>query len=185
MISRRLGSVVGFGVLSASWVLACSDGERQLRLRDTAGAPGPTPVFVDGASANGASDVTATGSGGTNTTSAASSDSTTGWVIPADSGFHPTESIACGDGVRDALLEECDDGVGSDNDACTPDCQVNDFLVDTWPGSEEVGDFAPEHRLGEGRHPIASGDRSFAVAYLEQDENSELKVKVARFTDQG
>ena len=63
MISRRLSSVLGFGVLGAGWVLACSDGERQLRLRDTAGAPRPTPVFVEGASANGNSGVTVTGSG--------------------------------------------------------------------------------------------------------------------------
>lgn len=71
----------------------------------------------------------------------------------------------CGDGVRDPITEECDDGTGSSPpDSCSSDCRVNDVLVLPGPGSDG-GTAPPQDRsLGRCRHPIAAGSGGFAVA---------------------
>jgi hypothetical protein len=60
--------------------------------------------------------------------------------------------------VRDALAEECDDGPGSDDDACNQSCQVTDFWA--IPNSDAV--------LELGRHTVVAGDSGFAVAIVDR-----------------
>ncbi len=74
----------------------------------------------------------------------------------------------CGDGVRDPVTEECDDGMGSTPpDSCNPQCVVQDVLVSPGPGSE--GGVSPKvtRRLGQGRHPVGGDDSGFGVAFVE------------------
>ncbi|MBK8994462.1 MAG: DUF4215 domain-containing protein [Myxococcales bacterium] len=74
-------------------------------------------------------------------------------------------STICGDGIRDPLTEECDDGNASSSDSCSA-CFVQDVLLVPGPGSD--GGVPPKvsRRMGDGRHPAAGGDSGFAVAFV-------------------
>ncbi|HEY4158151.1 MAG TPA: hypothetical protein VGM29_08635, partial [Polyangiaceae bacterium] len=74
-----------------------------------------------------------------------------------------TTSVICGDGVRDPLTEECDDGLGSESDLCSSRCQVTDALAAV--GAQP----AVARKLGEGRHPIAGSPGGFGVVFVEPD----------------
>jgi cysteine-rich repeat protein len=77
-------------------------------------------------------------------------------------------SVFCGDGIRDPLTEECDDGLGSAADLCSARCQVTDTLA---------GAGAPlnvARRLGEGRHPAAGAPGGFGVVFVEPDPKVQI-----------
>lgn len=69
----------------------------------------------------------------------------------------------CGDGWRDPVAEECDDGDGlATPDSCNAQCQVMDLLAMPLPSGA-----SPVYRtIGSGRHAIAAGDSGFAVPFL-------------------
>ena len=100
------------------------------------------------------------GDGGTGGAPDASVDAT----ADADSG--PVSTV-CGDGIR-GLDEECDDGNGSSDDACTTACVVTDLLCVS-PPLNDAGKPAAGRYLGEGRHPVAADGDGFAVVYVEPD----------------
>ncbi len=85
----------------------------------------------------------------------------------------------CGDGVRDPITEECDDGTGSSPpDSCSAQCVVQDVLVSPGPGSE--GGVPPKvtRRLGEGRHPVGGDGSGFAVAFVETHAGPKVGVRI-------
>lgn len=100
----------------------------------------------------------------------------------------PLSSAFCGDGVRDAVKEECDDGppvtvqgVSDPGAFCSQFCQVTDAraLVD---GVADAPRASIGRRLGAGRHPTAASGNGFAVALVQEGpEASRASVRVARF----
>src|SRR5690606_38843519 len=149
---------------------------------DAEGAPLPGRVFPEGPGDG----ILIPGMGG----SGGSAGSGGSNEIPPDPPRPPGDSEWCGDGIRDPVSEECDDGPGSEPDSCSQDCQVRELLVEPWEGSSEVGEFAPDRWLGAGRHPVAAGHAGFAVAYVEPPAVGDLDepppvVEVARFDERG
>ncbi len=70
----------------------------------------------------------------------------------------------CGDGIRDPVTEECDDGVVSQLlDSCTSMCTVRDLLAYQTPTDAS----AMERTIAFGRHPVAADNNGFAVAWVE------------------
>ncbi len=97
----------------------------------------------------------------------------------------PCTSVACGDGCRDPLTEACDDGNDVVVDACSPACELQDFLLG--PGVPRGGgDPRPPvgHRLGGSRHPLAAGPRGSAVVLIE-DEGETPRVLLRRLSTVG
>ena len=85
----------------------------------------------------------------------------------------------CGDGVRDPVTEECDDGTDvTPPDSCNAQCVVQDVLVVPGPGSD--GGVVPKvtRRLGQGRHPVGAGAAGFAVAFVETHAGPLVGVRV-------
>lgn len=87
------------------------------------------------------------------------------------------DPAVCGDGIRDPVDEECDDGNTSDSacaldladcDSCDDSCKVLDVLV-VPQDAPDGGPPNPGRVLGDGRHPVASGDSGFAVAFIQRD----------------
>jgi cysteine-rich repeat protein len=73
-------------------------------------------------------------------------------------------STTCGDGIRDPITEECDDGTGTTPaDSCDLECRVEDVLLHPLPLPDSGNPYLTR-RLGLGRHPVAGGDSGFAVA---------------------
>lgn len=83
-----------------------------------------------------------------------------------DAGDEPIAPMSeyCGDGIRDPVLEECDDGSGEGkDDSCTPACRVRTL-------DRALGALLPqtaEQTLGTGAHSAAGSAEGFAVVYLE------------------
>lgn len=100
---------------------------------------------------------------------------------PADADSGPVSTV-CGDGIR-GLDEECDDGNGSDDDACTTACLVTDFLC-VAPSLNDAGKPAPGRYLGQGRHPVAADGDGFAVVYIEP-ESAPPRVALSAFDPKG
>lgn len=125
----------------------------------TGGAAGSAPDASSGGSAGNS------GSGGGGSGSGGSSGDAGSDPEAGDAAADAPVSLYCGDGVRDPLSEECDDGNSSGADSCDA-CFVQDVLLVPGPGSD--GGVPPKvaRRLGEGRHPIAGGDAGFAVAFV-------------------
>jgi hypothetical protein len=94
-------------------------------------------------------------------------------------------SIFCGDGIRGIEDEQCDDGPDvTENgavveDSCSADCQVTDLLA-VPPGASGGTD----RYLGEGRHPAAATEGTFAVAFVEPHVDVG-RVAVSTFTAAG
>ena len=90
----------------------------------------------------------------------------------------------CGDGLRDPLTEECDDGLDGDagqSRACTSACTVVDRLIEADPE-------AIERRLGQGRHPTAGGTYGHAVALLQtasMEAGSDTSIAILTFSAVG
>jgi hypothetical protein len=104
----------------------------------------------------------------------------------ADAAADAPVSLRCGDGIRDPVTEECDDGLGdgdagadavavdtstdplADRRSCTSDCHVRDLLA-VAPPTGDAGPSPHARMLGNGRHPLAGDARGFAVAFIEPD----------------
>jgi hypothetical protein len=138
-------------------------------------------------------------------------DSSSGGGGELDAGpmcFHappvaPSGPPVCGDGRRDST-EECDDGLGASSSvgrSCSSTCQVEDELVVAQGGAAgaagsgplDGGDGGPtdaglaiatSRSLGNGRHPVATSDTTFAVAYLEP-EAQPIGMAMATFSSAG
>jgi hypothetical protein len=105
----------------------------------------------------------------------------------------PSGPAVCGDGWRDPTTEECDDGQGTASAvgrSCSSTCQVEDELVVT-PAAidpDASTDGAPpllgSRTLGNGRHPVATSDTTFAVAYLEPNAQP-IGMALATFSSAG
>ncbi len=67
-------------------------------------------------------------------------------------------SLSCGDGIV-GIDEECDDGPGTELDACTASCQTRDQPVAAVAGADRY--------LGAGRHPVSGLSQGFATTYVE------------------
>jgi hypothetical protein len=123
-------------------------------------------------------------------------------------------SVYCGDGIRDPLLEECDDGLGSsgdggvdggdadadeggdvgDGEAGGPaeppperrSCTSSCLVLDLLAMAEstEAGPSPAARTLGIGRHPLAGGNDGFAVAFVEPDL-SPMRVSLTAFDANG
>lgn len=121
----------------------------------TGGAAGSATGGTAGTPSGGAAGAGATGGAG---------DGGTGGT-PTDASTDAPVSTICGDGIRDPLTEECDDGNAGSSDSCSA-CSVQDVLLVPGPGSD--GGVPPKvsRRLGDGRHPVAGGDSGFAVAFV-------------------
>ncbi len=94
-------------------------------------------------------------------------------------------SVFCGDGIRDPVLEECDDGTGSSPpDSCSASCQVEDVLVVPGPGSD--GGVPPKavRRVGDGRHPVGGGAQGFGVALVDSS-TSQPAIQMRAFDEKG
>ena len=119
-----------------------------------------------GGSAAGGSGTGGTGTGGTGTGGTGTGGTGTGGA--GGTTVEPCDSFECGDGCRDPLTEECDDGNLLAGDSCSSLCAVLDTLVGPGeppdPGSQRA---PPGRTLGDGRHPVAGGEFGFAVAYIE------------------
>jgi cysteine-rich repeat protein len=88
----------------------------------------------------------------------------------------PPGPAVCGDGWRDLLTEECDDGNGSTPpDSCSSECRVTDLLP--VPGTGR-------RKLGRGRHPIGAGDSGFAIAFVDYG-TATLAVNLKQFDPKG
>jgi len=95
----------------------------------------------------------------------------------------PTGPNVCGDGWRDPIHEECDDGLdpaSTEDRACTSSCLVLDRLA-----SSDAA--ARERRLGAGRHPVAAGPNGHAAVMVELvgEAGDEARVVVHTFTPVG
>jgi cysteine-rich repeat protein len=89
-------------------------------------------------------------------------------------------SLFCGDGIRDPVTEECDDGNADDaGDACTSVCEVLDVPVVPLANADPQGG----RRLGDSRHPAAAADAGFAIAVTEG--NASPKLFLASFDPAG
>jgi hypothetical protein len=93
-----------------------------------------------------------------------SSDATLVDVEPVD----PVSKF-CGDAIRDPLLEECDDGTGTELDLCTPDCRVRTGRL-----GSATPDAGVTRSLGRGPHPLAAADAGMLLSYV---EGSALKLQ--------
>ncbi|MDX2054199.1 MAG: hypothetical protein SFV15_17495 [Polyangiaceae bacterium] len=83
----------------------------------------------------------------------------------------PPVSTMCGDGIRDPLSEECDDGPGAAEDLCTPDCHARAIIYPA-PGGPVWRHLEPS------RHVSSAGAEGFAVVYT---LSSPLRVFLSRF----
>jgi len=88
--------------------------------------------------------------------------------LDANAAPAPPVSVFCGDGIRDPLTEECDDGLGSAADLCSARCQVTDTLAAAGAPLKVA------RRLGEGRHPIAGAPGGFGVVFVEPDPKVQI-----------
>ncbi|MDD9932066.1 MAG: hypothetical protein OXT09_00605, partial [Myxococcales bacterium] len=86
---------------------------------------------------------------------------------------HPVSEF-CGDGIRDPVTEECDDGTALE-DPCSADCRVREaaLLAPTTPPQASL-----ERLRGHGPHNMAShGESSIAVVYVERTSSSAVHAQ--------
>lgn len=101
-----------------------------------------------------------------------SADGDTGADGAGDDASVDAVSVYCGDGIRDPLKEECDDGVTADATAgrttCTATCRVVDLLAVADSAVVADATVAGAGRtLGTGRHPLVLTDNGFALTFIE------------------
>lgn len=128
------------------------------------GSSGGAAGSTGGAAGSATGGTAGTPSGGAAGSGAAGGAAGSGGT-PTDASTDSPVSLICGDGIRDPLTEECDDGNASASDSCSA-CFVQDVLLVPGPGSD--GGVPPKvaRRLGDGRHPVAGGDSGIAVAFV-------------------
>ncbi len=85
----------------------------------------------------------------------------------------------CGDSIRDTKAEECDDGPGLVEDACTATCQAHNYFV-VPPTLTDGGAKQGSRTVGRGRHPVAAGPTKSAVAFVEKSGSTHT-LRVAFF----
>ncbi|MBK8994132.1 MAG: hypothetical protein IPM35_00060 [Myxococcales bacterium] len=129
----------------------------------TGGTAGSSTGGAAGSGTGGSAGTPSGGAAGAGGTGGAGGGGTGG--SPPDASTDAPVSQFCGDGIRDPLTEECDDGNASASDSCSG-CFVQDVLLVPGPGSD--GGVPPKvsRRMGDGRHPVAGGDSGFAVAFV-------------------
>jgi cysteine-rich repeat protein len=100
---------------------------------------------------------------------------------------HPTSEY-CGDAIRDPILEECDDGPGSQDDSCTADCRVRSAAVveadDAGEADAGAGE-AVERTLGTAPHVASAAEGGFAVVYQQLDVESGSSLWLQAFEPDG
>lgn len=100
----------------------------------------------------------------------------------------PCVSASCGDGCWDPLNEECDDGNQEGGDLCSPACVVSDLIPDLTGnpdgGTDAAGIGGEDRRLGQGRHPVATTQSGFAVAYI-TGSGAPVKIEGSLFSKVG
>ena len=94
----------------------------------------------------------------------------------------PPVSKYCGDGIRDPLLEECDDGPGQEADSCNASCETTTLTVAPLP--PPAGFPTASRRLGLGRHPISSGPQGHGIVLLDV-RTSKAELLFSSFDVQG
>lgn len=82
-------------------------------------------------------------------------------------------STTCGDAIVGSS-EECDDGVGTGADACTPQCQTRDQ-----PAATTLTKI--DRLQGTGRHPLAGLDGGFISSYVEFPDNEDAAIGATLF----
>jgi cysteine-rich repeat protein len=89
----------------------------------------------------------------------------------------PVASLFCGDGIRDPVKEECDDGVTGPGDPCTADCRVRDVPVvaSSTDGGEDAG--VPPRSLGTAPHVASGSNAGLAVVFTEQAATPSVKLQ--------
>lgn len=149
------------------------------------GPPNLVPLRPDVRSTGGAGGVSVQGSGGAGPSGGVSSAGAGGVAGSADASGgvpntggaagSPPVSTICGDGIRDPLTEECDDGPGDAEDLCTPDCHARAIVYPPLGG--------PVWRnLEPSRHVSSAGAEGFAVVHT---LSSPLRVFMSRFDAAG
>ncbi len=138
-------------------------------LLPSGGAPN-VPARGGNAGNGGVSQTGGAASGGTQAMAGGSAGVSTGGT-----GGGPNVSQFCGDGIRDPLLEECDDGPGIDEDLCSPDCRAR-VLVLAQPAG--VG----SQHFGRSPHVSSANAEGFGVVYT---QGTLERVFLARFEPSG
>jgi hypothetical protein len=96
---------------------------------------------------------------------------------------HPV-STRCGDAIRDPVMEECDDGSGATNSACTTDCRIRDIPVVNDAGVFPGDSGGLQRTLGGAPHVAAGVDGEFGVVYADP-ATSGSTLWLARFGESG
>jgi cysteine-rich repeat protein len=158
-----------------------------------AGAGGALTGGSGGAGGSSGADASSGGSGGSSDSGVAgaagdaasdgdaSTDGAAGGDGATDASVDAPVSTVCGDGIRDPVTEECDDGNAVNaGDSCSTDCRVQDVLFAAGPTSTLADDRSP----GVGRHALAAGTSGFAVVFVE-DSASPRAVRLRAFDPKG
>ena len=164
--------------------------------KGTGGATGTGGKGTGGATGTGGKGTGGAATGGTKATGgAATGGAATGGVV-GTGGSPPRPPFVlspfCGDGVRDPVTEECDDGptlvsaLRTDSgDFCSNYCQVADGVIAA-DGIPDIPRGTIGRWLGAGRHPVAASSNGFAVALMQQGPAiGPLDVRLARFDNLG
>jgi cysteine-rich repeat protein len=109
-----------------------------------------------------------------------------GAVCGFDAGVQPKGLHYCGDGWRDPT-EECDDGLGASaaRRGCSAVCQVLDELA-VAPVVPDSGPVTAARTLGDGRHPVAVSDGTFAAVFVDESASAlSLSLSLATFGAKG
>lgn len=90
----------------------------------------------------------------------------------SDAAMAPTRphSQRCGDGIRDPLIEQCDDGSEGKDSLCTADCEATAALAVPLSDLGSSPSERPKRLLGMGSHPLAVGEGGAALAVVEANE---------------
>ncbi len=122
------------------------------------------------------------GTGADSSDGATAAEAGSSCAYDAGSAPAPDASPVCGNGYVQMPSEQCDDGLGSASGrrGCSSACQVLDELVVVQPAMDG-GASTPERALGSGRHPVAVGTSTYAVAYLDT-QSKPLALSLATFS---
>jgi hypothetical protein len=96
---------------------------------------------------------------------------------------HPV-STRCGDAIRDPVTEECDDGSGATDSACTAECRVREIPLVNDAGVLPEDGGALHRTLGGAPHVAAAIDGEFGVVYADP-AISVSTLWLARFGESG
>lgn len=147
-----------------------------------AGASGAGGNPIDGGEEAGNGDASQDGPGGLGGGGGATGDSGA-QDGSTDTGSDAPVSLLCGDAIRDAITEECDDGLGTGEDACTASCRAHNYLVvATQP--QDAGPKLGSRTLGLGRHPTAGSASGSVVTFVEKVGSSH-SLQIAFFDSLG